>query len=185
MAITSPAEKAEVLLDVFGKSWYSESALDTADKSDAETDSRICRKCGLTYPAAMFNWKIKARGIRQNACRNCTAAVSSKHYQENKADYKARAKAHNNKQRAFFQEALVTYLLEHPCVDCGEADPVLLEFDHRHDETKCFNVGTCSSSVNTWVGVEKEIAKCDVRCVRCHRLKTARERGWYRYLHTR
>ncbi|WP_412061844.1 hypothetical protein [Rubrivirga sp. IMCC45206] len=70
------------------------------------------------------------------------------------------------------------YLLSHPCVDCGEADPIVLEFDHVRGE----KVGALSNMATRQFSVAKlnaEIAKCEVRCANCHKRKTAREQGWH------
>lgn len=67
------------------------------------------------------------------------------------------------------------YLIEHPCVDCGENDPVVLEFDHIRDK-KAFTIGSCLHY--DWSKIENEIAKCEIRCSNCHKRKTAREQNW-------
>lgn len=69
------------------------------------------------------------------------------------------------------------YFLDHPCVGCGETDPVVLEFDHRDPADK---VGAVTALVHRrrWAIVLAEIDKRDVRCVNCHRRRTAEQFGW-------
>lgn len=63
-----------------------------------------------------------------------------------------------------------------PCMDCGGTfDPVCMDFDHRPGETKIANVGTLVHS--SMEVVVREIAKCDVVCANCHRLRTYRLRS--------
>lgn len=50
------------------------------------------------------------------------------------------------------------------CVDCGTTEGVL-HFDHRPDEVKCFGLKHVERS---WDALIAEMAKCDVRCARCH-----------------
>ena len=70
-------------------------------------------------------------------------------------------------------------LTERGCVDCGLRDPRVLEFDHI--QPKRFNVMT-----GVWLGysdgrLRDEIARCEVRCTNCHRMRTAERRGSFRY----
>lgn len=77
-------------------------------------------------------------------------------------------------------EKVVAYLLDHPCVDCGETDWQVLEFDHRDAVTKVKGVADLVHN-HSWASVQAEIAKCDVRCANCHRRKTALDLDWYAY----
>lgn len=67
------------------------------------------------------------------------------------------------------------YLETHPCVDCGENDPVVLEFDHVRGE-KEFNIADVARNAVGREKLQEEIQKCEVRCANCHRRKTKRER---------
>ena len=63
------------------------------------------------------------------------------------------------------------YVGTHPCFDCGESDPVVLEFDHQGE--KLFTIGQDLRDRN-WPSLLDEIAKCEVVCANCHRRRTAR-----------
>jgi hypothetical protein len=59
------------------------------------------------------------------------------------------------------------------CVDCGSRFPhYVLEFDHAHGE-KEFNIG--STTGMSIARLMQEMAKCDVVCANCHRI-----REWHR-----
>lgn len=76
---------------------------------------------------------------------------------------------------------LIEYFKTHPCVDCGEGDPVVLEFDHLRD--KSFDVGTGLRD-RPWQSVLAEMKKCEVVCANCHRRRTASRRGALRTILT-
>jgi hypothetical protein len=64
-------------------------------------------------------------------------------------------------------------------VDCGESDPVVLEFDHLDGEVKAGNICTMVNRPCLWEAIVAEIEKCEVRCSNCHRRRTARQMGWW------
>ena len=63
------------------------------------------------------------------------------------------------------------------CIDCDEADPAVLEFDHRDPKLKSASVSRMAAR-NTWSTVLVEIAKSETRCVNCHRRRTANQIRW-------
>lgn len=75
------------------------------------------------------------------------------------------------------RQRLWGYLLEHPCVDCGLVDPVVMEFDHQRDKAR--NVSLMVHAGWSWEKTLDEIAKCEVVCANCHRRRTAVAFGWF------
>lgn len=64
-------------------------------------------------------------------------------------------------------------LREVPCADCGgRFAPHQMDFDHRDSSTKSFNVMTGRAMLMSTAKLMAEVAKCDVVCVVCHRIRT-------------
>jgi glycine/D-amino acid oxidase-like deaminating enzyme len=62
-----------------------------------------------------------------------------------------------------------------PCRDCGGMfHPDAMDFDHRDADLKAFNISR--SHEYSQSRVMEEIAKCDLVCANCHRVRTARRR---------
>ena len=65
-----------------------------------------------------------------------------------------------------------------PCADCGERlKPYQLDFDHRDPKTKSFNVMTGRAMLMSTAKVLAEVAKCDIVCANCHRMRTKRAKS--------
>ena len=135
---------------------------------------RRCAKCKKRMDVRNFNWRNKAQGRRQSYCRKCQMEYTMENYRNNREVYYSRNRRHKEKRRI----ALLKYLIEHPCVDCGETDPVLLDFDHKNHKEKIGNVSEMHHKGVAWEEITTEIKKCEIRCVKCHRKKTAKENGW-------
>jgi hypothetical protein len=140
---------------------------------------RTCARCHVAKPVDEFPIKNVSRGTRRSYCRPCCREYGREHYRRNIAWYLGRARAQRSVDRPRNREFIVAYLSTHPCVDCGEADSVVLDFDHRDPRTKLSEVGRLIHSGSDAV-LRSEIEKCDVRCGNCHRIRTARQFGSYR-----
>ena len=103
------------------------------------------------------------------------AAASRRHYERNKTTMVVRASRNNTKTKAKVSVFLETYLQSHPCVDCGEVDLVVLDFDHVRGE-KTANVSDLKAQCYSLKAVQAEVAKCEVRCSNCHRRVTHQRR---------
>ncbi len=87
-------------------------------------------------------------------------------------------KERQTRSRAVLQEMIWSYKETHPCIDCGEADPIVLEFDHRDPKQKLFLVSQAIVVTRNPQVILDEIGKCDIRCANCHRRRTVREKHW-------
>ena len=133
-----------------------------------------CGRCGELKGVNDFAWRRKARGQRQTYCRACQAAYNRAHYLANKSLYVSRARARKVAIREERTKFLLEYFAAHPCADCGESDPVVLEFDHLGD--KLFDIGT-ALPCNNWESILAEMLKCEVVCANCHRRRTKRRQN--------
>ena len=77
-----------------------------------------------------------------------------------------------NKKQRDRNRSLVLELKSVPCMDCKQSfPPICMDFDHRGDEEKLFNISQATTaSVEILLA---EIAKCDVVCSNCHRVRGA------------
>ena len=99
------------------------------------------------------------------------ARAAAKHYRENKKKIIARSAARNKKQRKKNKEFVGRVKRMFSCVDCGESNPVVLDFDHVCGVKK----RAIADMVGNYYSIEtikKEIRKCQIRCSNCHRKKT-------------
>lgn len=150
---------------------------------------RRCTRCGEVKPLEDFAARYRALPTPTSHCRDCRAAYQRDWYQRNRDKVMERARENRRKPKELRDRKVVyldarrrrwEYLLEHPCVDCGETDPVVLEFDHRSDKRSA--IVDLMRRHARWEEILQEIEKCDVRCANCHRRRTARTRGYYREL---
>lgn len=143
----------------------------------------VCTGCGEDKPIEEFPpHKSRKSGI-QSRCRPCYAVYQRDYYRNRVAsdpEYathkKELRKESNRRLRPKRRQNVWEYLLAHPCVDCGESDPIVLEFDHQKD--KEFNISSKMTAIS-WDRLLEEIAKCEVVCSNCHKRRTAKQFGWY------
>ena len=139
---------------------------------------RVCSWCGLAKTANEFHWRNQMARERHTVCAGCFTIYRREHYRLNREAYIARNMRLLQERGQRWSRRLWAFLSAHPCIDCGETDPIVLEFDHRDPSSKRAVVGFLARSGYPWATVEFELAKCEVRCVNCHRRRTAVQFDW-------
>jgi hypothetical protein len=143
-----------------------------------------CSNCGEAKYRHDFAFKSKRAGRKQSVCKLCINLLRNAAYAALPLEERRKqAKAKKSRLKLTIpqrKQLLLNYLKAHPCVDCGETDPAVLEFDHVRGEKVATVYTLAVHHCRQWEVVEAEIAKCDIRCVNCHRRKTATEQNWYK-----
>lgn len=126
----------------------------------AASEMNPCIMCGINPQ--------RAKG--QSYCVECNREYGRRNYQLNKERYKALSRAHREAVKTFINEAKNV-----PCTDCGMRYPYyVMDFDHLGD--KEFDISNMKRRNMSLQLIKIEIAKCEVVCSNCHRVRTHERR---------
>ena len=126
----------------------------------------VCANCHRRRTAHYFGWR-RPLGLEELVLP-ALPKRGTPDYERIKSMRSRLARCHRN--RAY----IYNYLREHPCVLCGEADPVVLDFDHLRDKVREMMLIV---KVSGRANLVAEIEKCRVLCANCHRRQTAEGAG--------
>ena len=144
-----------------------------------------CTKCLEVKPFSEFCRRSDASSGYTSHCKPCrrsTANAKWANYSDaEKAERRATWQPGHEARIAAGKAYVRTHLETHPCVDCGESDWVVLEFDHVRDE-KHLGIGAMISRGFKLQSIIDEMEKCEVRCANCHRRVTHQRAGTWRVM---
>jgi hypothetical protein len=118
--------------------------------------TRVCVTCQDEKPITDF---YRNKGSLDGYLRRCKRCVVDR--------YRSGVSERAKRDRLYFQQIKV----ERGCTDCGySANPVALDFDHLPGQVKVYRVCTMAGMRRELI--DAEIAKCEVVCANCHRVRT-------------
>lgn len=141
--------------------------------------NKRCSKCLVSKPIVEFHRNRARPDGYQYMCKMCSNRLRLDAYYDDPIvrERMLRQRAEYTKRRRDENQAYVREHLEkHPCVDCGEARLACLDFDHLADKIK--GIGSMLAGNVSLEKLKLEIAKCEVRCSNCHRVRTHNQFGW-------
>ena len=126
----------------------------------SDGSARHCPQCGEYKSATEFYddgppRPGRRKPLHRSKCRVCTRAKMRKRYEHR-------------------SRLIDDYKLERGCVDCGwRLHPRALEFDHLPGSVKVANIASMISRTQYSIEqIRAEMAKCEVVCANCHRIRT-------------
>ncbi len=136
-------------------------------------NTKRCGRCHLFKDLAAFALKRRGRTRLQSFCRQCQHEYYTARYAKQKEAFSRVLRERTIRQRSVNRAWVAAYLREHPCVDCGIADIIVLEFDHVIGSKRA-GVSQLQHAPASLRTVQLEVKKCVVRCANCHRRRTSR-----------
>lgn len=132
---------------------------------------KTCSSCNTPKDHTGFYRSSKSKDGYNSWCKTCSNNARVQSYRRNPKKTREYSLFVQNRNR----EHIKSYLKGHPCVDCGERDIIVLEFDHTSDN-KLYDVSALVFREVSIATIDAEIAKCEVRCANCHRRITYQRR---------
>lgn len=145
---------------------------------------KVCTKCNVAKNEDNFFTKDKSTGRLHAQCKDCyrehRQGYAVEHYAKYGDKYRARAKERRTRIRRDLQVRIIDYLNDKSCIECGESDIRVLEFDHINPEDKKFGIAMAIRNGMKWEDVFEELRKCQILCANCHKKRTAVQFGWFK-----
>ena len=136
-----------------------------------------CRDCNKKITEETLLIRKDKRTVNQ--CKPCRKEYDKNFFANLSKETRAQHVANKKARRRELEIYMYTFLKNHPCVDCNEDDPIVLDFDHQADKKN--GISYMVARKNCLKVIKEEIQKCVVRCSNCHRRKTAKDFGYYKY----
>lgn len=127
---------------------------------------KTCTRCLITKSDDEFNRYHRGQGGLQGYCRECQKA----HYRQNAVRHRANVRR-TGAARVRTMRRMMFEAMADGCVDCGNTDIRVLDFDH----VRGVKIDSIARMVSNEVGFDilrAELAKCEVRCKNCHAIAT-------------
>lgn len=150
-----------------------------------EPTTNICQQCNTVKADDKFVSKRQDTN-RHKTCSDCRIAkrrTYNKHKWKNK-QHRNRAYQYAKLYRALHgcsgptERTTIAYVIkakDRPCMDCGGRFPAeCMDFDRRDETVKLFVLSSVAARHKPLVDIDAEMAKCDLICSNCHRIRTKR-----------
>lgn len=141
-------------------------------KKVKELKLKKCRKCNIIKSENDFHNCKRHEDGKNTQCKSCANREGRARYNKTKKTYNKKKKRRRERNKKWRWN----YLLRHPCVDCGEDDPIVLAFDHVGHEEKVDTISNMVFAPASLEKIKREVEKCEVRCANCHMRRHHRER---------
>lgn len=135
--------------------------------------AKTCTTCHQMKPLDGYQNATDGLLGKRSRCRECTAGHdrARRDDPEKRAEYAAR----NSRVAGEFREWLWAEKSK-PCTDCGGTfHPVAMDYDHLPGFVKEFEIGMAAAG-RSRAAVLAEMAKCELVCANCHRVRTHQRR---------
>lgn len=142
-------------------------------KDIVEIDMKTCTKCKSAKAPQEFNKKKDSKDGLQSRCKTCVSA----RYHNNKQLAQKYTKRQKLKRRLEYTNRIIEIKKRTSCVDCGNANPIVLQFDHVSGQ-KFKAITTMVHECYSWDKILEEIHKCELVCANCHQIRTFNRNGW-------
>lgn len=136
----------------------------------------LCHKCGETKQRSEFY--SRAGGKHRTPCKTCINVRKRAYEIAHASRYLENSRERMRARRARLMRRVRDLKMSLGCIDCGyKRHPAALHFDHVAQNKNDF-VSRLMHNCVRWDTISLEIAKCQVRCIVCHRKRTKSSGVW-------
>lgn len=124
---------------------------------------KTCGRCGVEKPLEDFH---VYRDRRHTWCKECCCMRARQSYYDNRERRRLGVKVRMKKISDYIDAQKNA-----PCVDCGRSFPsICMDFDHL--DGKLWGISQMRNKGMSLAAIDAEIAKCELVCANCHRIRT-------------
>lgn len=128
---------------------------------------RKCNDCNVEY---------EDYGQKTAKCRDCKRKYDREYYRNFSKEKRYNKRNKQNLRIRSNINWLNSIKKESCCVDCGNRDFRVFEYDHLPNTNKIGNISDLVTKGVSRKKILEEIKKCEIVCANCHRIRTYNRR---------